>query len=221
MKYLKIYELTEKASEYLRENSDEKDKLLQNTLKEYEQLKCAQRGLQIDITEDFVIEKDEHGKPYVADKGSKSIKFSISHSGGYWGCVVSDKDVGLDIQVVRDDVDIAGISKRFFTEEECAFVNNADSFETALNRFFDIWVRKEAYIKLTGLGLSQGLRNFAVADSEVLFKSVNDDRGYFFTDLDKYAAFDRDDEPVLVKGVVCSETGTEIIINKILFDIAG
>ena len=48
---------------------------------------------------------------------------------------------------------------RFFTPEETGFVksNGADGF-------FRLWVRKEAYVKYMGEGISYGLDSFSLSD---------------------------------------------------------
>ena len=89
------------------------------------------------------------GKPYLRDY---PFYFNLSHSGEYVFCVISDREVGVDIQQFGP-VDEGRIAGRFFTEEErLALADCTDSMEQR-KLFYQIWVRKEAYGKLTGEGI--------------------------------------------------------------------
>ncbi len=157
---------------------------------------------------EIIIESDKYGKPYIKnadDVGNSNTSFSVSHSGNIWGCAVSEKPIGFDIQIMKEETDIYGIAERFFTKEEYAFIVGSDGRMEALKRFYNIWVRKEAYIKLIGRGISQGLATFAVACENGLLSSVNGDEKYFFSDIDVEK---RESmglcSSIGVRGVICS-----------------
>ncbi|MBE6030086.1 MAG: 4'-phosphopantetheinyl transferase superfamily protein [Clostridiales bacterium] len=217
MKYLRVYEMTDDAISYVKKNEAKRKEFLQDTLKEYVRRSC---GKSIDIIGNFDIGIGEYGKPYIADKDIE-IGFSISHSGNYWGCIVGDEPVGLDIQVVEDRCGISAIAERFFSESENDYLKREDERGFGLEAFYDIWVRKEAYIKLTGRGIGQGLSSFSVADINGLYKSVNNKGRFFFTDLVELGAFDEDYSMYGVKGAVCCESDEEIIIKSVIFDAIG
>ncbi len=99
---------------------------------------------------------DELGKPYFI--GQKSIAFSISHSGEYWACAFGTEKVGLDLQR-HDDCRRESIAKRFFHQDEKEYLKEK---RYASEDFFDIWVKKESYIKYIGEGLGLGLDSFSV-----------------------------------------------------------
>lgn len=94
---------------------------------------------------------NEHGKPYFKNK--PDLFFSLSHSGNYAMAAVSNKEIGCDIQLIKD-MDIR-LSKRFFAEDENEYIKN-------INDFFRVWTLKESFIKLTGRGLSMPLNSFCV-----------------------------------------------------------
>lgn len=94
----------------------------------------------------------EGGKPYFANL---DMKFSISHSGERMIIAVSDREIGADIQIKKPMRD--GVAKRFFTEGEQEYVFSADSPDEQLDRFYEIWTKKEAYGKWKGCGLSNVL----------------------------------------------------------------
>lgn len=109
--------------------------------------------------------RDPKGKPYF--EGCNGIFFSISHSENWWGCLMADEKVGFDLEAIRYRKNFEGIAARFFTEEEHQYV-----VRNGLSGFFEIWVRKEAYVKYLGTGLSEGLRTFSVATKETLLQEV-------------------------------------------------
>ena len=115
--------------------------------------------------EDIVIERTDRGKPYIASTDFAGCCISVSHSGGTFALLVSDRNVGLDIQY-RRDVKADRIAARCFPEEEAFYVAE----EAAGGRFFTLWTRKEAYSKYTGLGMEQIMKKEPVPDScEVQF----------------------------------------------------
>ena len=128
----------------------------------------------IKTIENTEIQRTSKGKPYVE---ADNLEFSISHSGNLWTCLVSDVPVGVDIQKIRA-VDAGKLAVRFFTEGEQQYIAKFGK-----ESFFDIWVRKEAYVKYTGTGISEGLSTFAVADAEKLYASVDNAGKYYFYDI--------------------------------------
>ena len=99
--------------------------------------------------EDATVLISECGKPYFKDL---DIRFNISHSGSRMIIAVSDKEIGADIQIKKPIHD--GLVKRFFTPEEQEYVLSADSVALRLDRFYEIWTKKEAYGKWKGCGMS-------------------------------------------------------------------
>lgn len=91
----------------------------------------------------FEIKYNRNGKPLC-----DFCFFSISHSGDFAAVAVSDKPIGVDIQIP------GGFKKRekymLFSPAENEFVNA----ENSENRFYTLWTRKEAYIKAEGGTLS-------------------------------------------------------------------
>ena len=86
------------------------------------------------------------GKPYVENV---KVEFSISHSGDIAVCAISDKPVGIDIERIKD-VNI-NAAKRLFTPDEQSYV--FEKWSLAKQRFFEVWTRKEAYVKMLGKGI--------------------------------------------------------------------
>lgn len=102
---------------------------------------------------------EENGRPYL--EGSP-LQISISHSGSVWGCAVSEKAVGLDIQQIREQ-EVRQIARRFFHPLEYDHLK-----ETNFQDFFSIWSAKESYVKYTGEGITDSFGAFSVADEKGL-----------------------------------------------------
>ena len=94
----------------------------------------------------------EGGKPYF--EGDYPF-FSLSHSGKYALCAVSDTELGADIEAPRENS--LKLAKRFFTDAESDSVSRADNPD---DEFCRLWVIKESYIKATGRGLACPLNSF-------------------------------------------------------------
>ena len=100
----------------------------------------------------------ENGKPLFRD--CPQISFSLSHSGDYALCAVSDRPVGCDIEEVRPLS--PAIGERFFRPEEWALIREQPSQEERDALFFRFWVLKESYLKCTGLGFSLPMNAFSI-----------------------------------------------------------
>lgn len=104
----------------------------------------------------------EQGKPAVASPSSR-IRFNVSHSGKLAVYALAyDCDLGVDIEHVRPVPDADQLSKRFFSPEECEDIIKLLGMARAA-AFLRCWVRKEAYIKAVGSGMSIPLESFRVS----------------------------------------------------------
>lgn len=105
-----------------------------------------------------------HGKPELPNV---ALEYNVSHSGILWVCIVGEEPVGIDIQEVRP-ADYEKIADRFFTKDELHYVELWGE-----DGFFDIWVRKEAYVKYLGAGFAgEGFSGFSVLDEAGNLKDV-------------------------------------------------
>lgn len=116
-----------------------------------------------------------HGKPEVEEP----LEFNLSHSGDLVlmafapGC-----RVGIDVERIEARVDPLGLARGFFAPGETAALE-ALAQERRRDAFFACWSRKEAWLKVTGTGLSFPLRDFEVgleADSADALRSVGGSR---------------------------------------------
>lgn len=97
------------------------------------------------------------GKPFAINL---PIEFSISHSGNYAVCAISERPVGIDIEKIRA-VDL-NIAQRICSDDELIWLfghkpKKEDFLREAYDlfvRFFGIWTAKEAYFKRQGEKIS-------------------------------------------------------------------
>ncbi len=94
----------------------------------------------------------ENGKP-LAD----GLFFNVSHSGNYVVGVVSDCEVGCDIEKVSSAP--MKVAQHYFGPAESEYINSEPDKDRA---FFTIWTLKESYMKMTGQGLSLALDSFEI-----------------------------------------------------------
>ncbi len=106
--------------------------LLQKVLKEYA------------INDEIIY--NNYGKPYLKNK---ELYFNISHSYEYTVLVISNKEIGVDIEKITMR---KKVMEKICNEEEKALIKTAEDFTK-------IWVKKECYTKYLGIGLSYGLEN--------------------------------------------------------------
>ena len=114
-----------------------------------------------------------NGKPVV-----DGLYFNVSHAGDYVVGVLSDAEVGCDIEkAVNAPLEIA---EHYFYSSEREYIEIAADPGKA---FFTLWTLKESYMKKTGRGMSLSLDSFEIcreADGFVLGKS-SEKRGFFKT----------------------------------------
>jgi len=108
---------------------------------------------------DKIVEFDylDMGKPILRD--FPQIYFSLSHTKGVAACVVSDFEVGVDVQIIRPVTDKA--ANRVLTEVEYTefkAAKNPDEF------FCKIWAVKESCMKKTGQGMAAAFKKLPVKD---------------------------------------------------------
>jgi 4'-phosphopantetheinyl transferase len=102
-----------------------------------------------------------YGKPELAG-AERNICFNLSRTRGLALLAITDtRRIGIDAETVHPDIDIEGISRRFFARGEVDEIA-ALAPDAQLTAFFACWTRKEAFIKAIGIGLSFPLHSFRV-----------------------------------------------------------
>lgn len=105
-----------------------------------------------------------HGKPALArDSGGNAIRFNLSHSQGVaLYAVTRGREIGVDLEFIREGLEIEQLAERFFSQREIAAFRGLP-VGLRKHAFFLCWTRKEAYIKARGEGLSLPLDQFDVS----------------------------------------------------------
>lgn len=89
----------------------------------------------------YKISESINGKPYI---DNSNIFYNISHKNKMVGLIISDSEVGLDIEYIdTENIKRKSTLKYFFTEKERESITNNEELLT-------LWTKKESYIKLNG-----------------------------------------------------------------------
>jgi 4'-phosphopantetheinyl transferase len=111
-----------------------------------------------------------HGKPMLVQSFS-DIRFNLSHSAAIALIAVTrGREVGVDVERVDNTIQFEDIAEHYFEPREVWDLRIAPTGER-VGRFFDIWTRKEASLKASGVGIAGdedasgrfAARNFAPA----------------------------------------------------------
>lgn len=111
----------------------------------YSFYKTSKELLEIALKEEgitsYKILKSKNGKPYLENS---NIFYNISHKNKMVGLIISNSEVGLDIEYVdTESIKRQSTLKYFFTEKERESITNNEELLT-------LWTKKESYIKLNG-----------------------------------------------------------------------
>ncbi|HEU0053257.1 MAG TPA: 4'-phosphopantetheinyl transferase superfamily protein, partial [Longimicrobium sp.] len=104
-----------------------------------------------------------YGKPELDGEAAASgIRFNVSNTEGMaLYALTLRREIGVDIEHLREMPDGLVIAQRFFSAPENEIFARIPD-ETRDLAFFTCWTRKEAYIKAVGEGLSMPLDRFDV-----------------------------------------------------------
>ena len=122
---------------------------------------------------------NQYGKPALHDNDAASgLRFNVAHAHGVaLYALTRGREVGLDIEFIREDFASLEIAARFFSAREVTMLGTLPA-ELRTHAFFNCWTRKEAYIKALGTGLAQPLDKFTVSlrpDEPAALLSTDDD----------------------------------------------
>jgi 4'-phosphopantetheinyl transferase len=130
-------------------------------LKSYELL-C--QLLQTDIPFDFCY--NEYGKPYFTSVVAQQFAmpfFSISHCKDAIAVVVSDREVGIDVES-RHRHTTDSLVESVMNENEQEYIASRPEQDTA---FIELWTKKEAVLKQRGTGITDHLKNVLTGNEHI------------------------------------------------------
>lgn len=155
-----------------------------------------------------IISTNDYGKPYFPE--FPHCQFNVSHSGSWIACAAHHSEVGIDIEKHKAmDVHIA---KQLFTAEEWMEIKEQ---EDTLRAFYDLWTRKESYIKAVGKGLSIPLDSFQVEGGKAPVHVCSE------MDVSEYRCYSLPIEPGYSMAVCAKhapDRGGDIFMQQTTFD---
>jgi 4'-phosphopantetheinyl transferase len=93
-------------------------------------------------------------KPFILNTGATPLHYNISHSGNWILLAVSTSTIGADIELINYSFDYKEVIDDIFNPEEVNYIKQTQPIE----RFFQLWTRKEALTKATGKGLDDNMK---------------------------------------------------------------
>ncbi len=103
---------------------------------------------------DLNFQYGQFGKPELRDH---RLQFNLSHSGNHALVAVSTQELGVDLEFIgKEKVDLDGLIDMVCHPSERAALNVLGEAEKSA-QFYRLWTQKEAYCKMSGLGLQQSL----------------------------------------------------------------
>ena len=120
------------------------------------------------------LDYNERGKPYLKDG---SLFFNISHSRGIIGIAVSDREIGFDLERVKDvSLDtLKMLSEKIYNDSDRR--NNACDI-ASIQKVFTI---KEAYLKYIGIGLVMNINKIIIDYDNKTIKYQDYREGHYKT----------------------------------------
>lgn len=116
---------------------------------------------------------------------AKQVFYSISHSGNYVICVLSDRRVGIDIEnkfrsvfAESKEDKLDRIAQKCLTMGEEIHFKSCETYEKA-EMLINFWTKKESYSKALGKGLAMDFSKIDTEEMEGLFWSGWLEEGYF------------------------------------------
>jgi 4'-phosphopantetheinyl transferase len=106
-------------------------------------------------------EERAQGKPFLPEDAG-GVRFNLSHSGELALVAVAwRREVGVDVEQVRLEVDVTGIAGRYFAPPERSALLALPAPER-VGAFYRLWACKEAYGKAVGDGVTAALEGLVV-----------------------------------------------------------
>lgn len=102
-------------------------------------------------------QRGRYGKPFLP---GTPLRFNLSDTKDAVAIAITvEEELGVDIETMTRRVDHRSVSQHYFTEEEQAGIAAAADDK---RRFLELWTRKEAVLKASGVGIMDDLRSLRV-----------------------------------------------------------
>jgi len=155
---------------------------------------------------DLVIREGQYGKPYF-EGFEKRLPFNLSNSGTMISIAFefTEREVGLDIEVIDKNFNYWEMGGYYFCKRECdAIYSHRD--------FYRYWTMKEALLKATGVGLIDDL-NAIDMSGKMSRVQVTDERLLPFKDK-AYTIYTFDNESIAFSIAVSGAQHSENLVGS-------
>jgi 4'-phosphopantetheinyl transferase len=103
--------------------------------------------------QEIAFARGAHGKPFLPGQG---IQFNFSDTkDGILVAVGRGLELGADVETMQRTVDHLAVSTHYFTPEEQEDILRSSDTK---RRFLELWTRKEAVLKASGVGIMEDLK---------------------------------------------------------------
>ncbi len=126
------------------------------------------------ISEQPIMEYGQYGKPRIV--GHENIHFNISHCRCAAICAVSDSPIGVDIETT--DRYSTRLAEYTMNGDELQQIRQS---ENPAIEFTRLWTMKEAFLKMTGRGISKNIKNVLVGCTAHIETTLSSDGRYVYS----------------------------------------
>ncbi len=109
--------------------------------------------------EAIILQRGEFGKPFLE---GDPIHFNLSDTKDAIVVALSRQPIGADIETIKRRTDHDRVAEHYFTPREVKSIAEA---EDGKRRFLELWTRKEAVLKASGVGLMDDLHSLEVGEA--------------------------------------------------------
>ncbi len=110
--------------------------------------------------EQLHLQRGEFGKPYLE---GHPLHFNMSDTKDAVLIAVADQPIGADIETLHRHTDHEQVAGHYFSAAESESIRRAPEGK---RRFLELWTRKEAVLKASGVGLMDDLKKLEVLRAE-------------------------------------------------------
>lgn len=128
-------------------------------------------GQRLDLSPEAIrFARGPHGKPYIAET---RLHFNFSDTKDAILIALSEgAELGVDVETMARSVDHMAVGEHYFTSEEVADIRETPEPK---RRFLELWTRKEAVLKASGVGIMDDLKVLRVNAPEQTVELAHDE----------------------------------------------
>ncbi|MBR3855294.1 MAG: 4'-phosphopantetheinyl transferase superfamily protein [Bacteroidaceae bacterium] len=134
--------------------------------------RCLQQKYGID--ELPIMEYGQYGKPRIV--GHENVHFNISHCRCAVICAVSDSPIGVDIETT--DRYSPRLAEYTMNSDELQQIQESENPAVEFTR---LWTMKEAFLKMTGRGITKNIKNVLTGCTAHIETTLSPDGRYVYS----------------------------------------